>query len=288
MFVIPSLLAILFAPFFMGVAGIVIFGRTIKFRSVPGLLFHSVSPENCQITLSSIPVSRFKSIAYYLKMNNFSSLTISEARSADIIPPSPRHVLLTFDDGCRSFFTQVLPLLEELKLKATIFPVAGYLGKSSSWDIMPLLAHLTKSEVREISDLGHEIGSHSLTHADLTYLGVSDLSAELTDSKKILEDVTGKEVTSLSFPYGNWSTRVWERAQEIGYRSGTIYRKHRHILPGLFPVYGVYNFDTPSNILSRIAPKHPLSISVSCARIMSHFAKGAPMWKFDKKYKLCR
>lgn len=287
MVTISTLLELLLTPFIMGMSGIAIFGRTTKFPRIPGLLFHSISPENFQLTLSSIPVLRFKSIICYLKMNNFYPCTISEMNSTGKVSPPLRKILLTFDDGCRSFFTQVLPLLEELKIKTTIFPVAGYLGKSSSWDIMPLFTHLTKSEIREISDLGHEIGSHGLTHADLTYLGASDLSAELNDSKKILEDITGKGVTALSFPYGSWNTHIWERAQETGYRSGTIYRKNQQAIPGLFPVYGVYNFDTPPTILSRVAPKHPLSLSVSYARMMSHFAKGAPLWKFDKKYKLC-
>jgi peptidoglycan/xylan/chitin deacetylase (PgdA/CDA1 family) len=285
MVTISTLLELLLTPFIMGMSGIAIFGRTRKIPSVPGLLFHSISPEDFQLTLSSIPVSRFKSIISYLKMNNFYPLIISEVNGTDIVSPPLRKILLTFDDGCRSFFTQVLPLLEELKIKATIFPVAGYIGKLSSWDIIPLFAHLTKSEIREISDLGHEIGSHGQTHADLSYLSANDLSAELNDSKKILEDITGKEVTALSFPYGSWNTRVWKRAQETGYRNGTIYRNNQQSIPGLFPVFGVYNFDTPPTILSRVAPKHPLSLSVSCARIMSHFAKGAPLWKFDKKYK---
>ncbi len=284
---LSALCAVLLSPFFLGGAGIVFFGRVI--RTIPGLLFHSVSPNN-RLVLSSISVSSFRAIAGALETKNFTTLTMKEAVpiGTGTIPADSRkqRVLLTFDDGCRSFFSHALPVLEALKFKATVFPVAGYIGRYSSWDVMPSFPHLTKPEIMEISALGHEIGSHGLTHADLTYLGPSDLKVELGDSKKILEDITGKKVTALSFPFGSWNTRVWELAQELGYCCGTIYRKHGHALPGLIPVHGVYGFDTPQTILDRIAPAYPCSLSMACARIMSHFAKGAPLWKFDTSYLL--
>lgn len=150
---------------------------------------------------------------------------------------------------------------------------------------MPRFPHLTESEIREISDLGHEIGSHGLKHLDLTLLGAHDVATELKDSKKALEDITGRQVTTLSFPFGGWNGAIWELAREIGYTHGAIYRKHARALPGLYPVYGVYRFDTPASVRAKVVPAHPFSLSVACARIMSHFAKGAPLWKFAKHYR---
>ena len=79
---------------------------------------------------------------------------------------------------------------------------------------MPPFTHLSKSEIIEIRSLGHEIGSHGLTHADLTRLNTKDLSHELHDSKKMLEDIIDKKVTAISFPFGSWNKRVWDLAQE--------------------------------------------------------------------------
>jgi peptidoglycan/xylan/chitin deacetylase (PgdA/CDA1 family) len=177
-------------------------------------------------------------------------------------------------------------VLERFRFKSTVFPVAGYIGKTSSWDVLPEFPHLAAAEIRDISRLGHEIGSHGLTHSNLAWLGTDDLRAELLDSKKILEDITGKEVSSLSFPFGSWNPRVWACAQEAGYTRGTAYRRHSGRRPGLVPVFGVYRFDTPEYVLARIMPALPFSLSVACARIMSHFAKGAPLWKFRKNYRL--
>jgi peptidoglycan/xylan/chitin deacetylase (PgdA/CDA1 family) len=289
MFTVSHIISTLFFPFLSGTAGVLFYGRAVKRPSVQGLLFHSIYSEHFRPALSSVTVRRFRSIVRSLKDSSFLPITAYEALSGTVnIMTTQRPILLTFDDGCRSFFTHALPLLEELKIKATLYPVAGYLGKSSTWDILPVFPHLSKSELREISELGHEIGSHSMTHADLTFLNDPDLSKELNDSKKLLEDVTGKKVSSVSFPYGSWNKRIWDHARKAGYQCGAIYRKHQHALPGLFPVFGVYGFDTPQAVLSRILPNKSLSISVALAKMISRFAKGAPVWKFEKNYKVGR
>ncbi len=282
-----SFIALFFSPFITGAVGTGLFGRTVR-RRVPGLLFHSIYRGNIQHSMSSISANCFSSIIQYLLDYKYTPITISQACDPADEAQSTNNCLLTFDDGCRSFFTHVLPILDESGIKTTVFPVAGYLGMPSKWDIMPVFYHCTKSELRTISERGHEIGSHGMTHTDLTLLGNSDLLYELNDSKKLLEDIIGKEVNAISFPYGSWNERVWEQAKSAGYRFGTIYRKHRHVNQALFPVFGVYNFDTPQSVFSRIETTDSLSVSVACARMMSHFAKGAPVWKFDRKYMVGR
>jgi peptidoglycan/xylan/chitin deacetylase (PgdA/CDA1 family) len=284
---ILSLIYLVLSPLICGFTGTVFIGRTAKPAKVPGLLFHSVFSERFRFSMSSISLFRFNKIILYLLENGLSPVTISDTGvSCNNILPFQNRFLITFDDGCRSFFTNVFPLLEESGIKATVFPVAGFLSRKSTWDILPVFDHLTKSELREISDHGHEIGSHGMTHTDLTFLRDSRLSSEVNDSKKMLEDIIGKKVSAISFPYGSWNKRVWEQALSAGYSFATTYRGHRYSYPGHFPVYGVYNFDGPQSVLSRIKPRLPLSISITCAKIMAHFARGAPMWKFNKEYRV--
>jgi peptidoglycan/xylan/chitin deacetylase (PgdA/CDA1 family) len=284
--ILPITACVLGAPFLLGAAGAVLFGRAIA-ETTPGLLFHSLDIKS-GLSLSALSTVRFQKIIELLACNNFFPLTLEQDTGHGHENKDTRHlqrpIHLTFDDGCRSFLTHALPILDRFNFKTTVFPVAGYMGKTSSWDVMPQFPHLSKHEIREISVLGHEIGSHGLTHSNLTYLSTADLKTELSDSKKILEDITGKKVTSLSFPFGSWNKRVWEHAQETGYLRGTIYRQHRNNRPELVPVYGIYRFDSPGFILERISPASLFSFSIACARIMSHFAKGAPIWKFEKNY----
>lgn len=128
MITLSSFIEFLFAPFIWGIAGAAFFGRTSAARPVSGLLFHSVHSKNHQLTLSTISVSQFKSIVYYLKSKGFVSLTLGKVPSSAAAFPISRELFLTFDDGCRSFYNHVLPIVEEINFKATIFPVAGYLA----------------------------------------------------------------------------------------------------------------------------------------------------------------
>jgi peptidoglycan/xylan/chitin deacetylase (PgdA/CDA1 family) len=279
-----SAIQIFGAPFLFGAAGIILFGRLYRNRLHPGLLFHSIVQRQ-PFTLSAIPVTLFRAIMETLHRSAYCPVTVANAfGTAGSGVTESKKICITFDDGCSSFYSRALPVLESLQFKSTLFPVAGYLGKSSTWDVLPSFPHLTVSELREVSDLGHEIGSHTMTHANCPYLSAKDLAAELGDSRKLLEDITGRNVTSLSFPFGSWNRRVWDIARENGYTCATLYRGHGHAATNLVPVYGVYRFDTPGSVLTKLNPKFPLSTTVALAKMMSHFAKGAPIWKFRKNY----
>jgi peptidoglycan/xylan/chitin deacetylase (PgdA/CDA1 family) len=197
---------------------------------------------------------------------------------------------ITFDDGLVNFYDNAWPLLQDKKIKSTVFPVAGLIGKTGNWDVMGQTSHMTAPMLMEIAATGHEIGSHSLTHANLVWLDDDELMKELRDSKSILEDITGTAVKSLSFPFGSWNRRVWDAAKSAGYEFAAAYRGHRRVLPGILPVMGVYRFDGVDDVVGRIAPSLPssplpsLSLTKTLARMMSHFSKGTPIVKFRKEY----
>jgi peptidoglycan/xylan/chitin deacetylase (PgdA/CDA1 family) len=278
-----ALLTTLCAPFALGTAGIVLAGRS-KRTVLPGLLFHSIDTKH-PLTMSALPQKAFAGIVNRLKAAGYCSIPLHQTVSSTGTPDTAgKKLLITFDDGFHNFYTQALPVLEMCGFKATLFPVAGFLGRTSTWDVLPPFKHLSSGELRAISGLGHEIGSHTMTHADCTFLDAKNLAAELRDSKHLLEDIIARPVTSISFPFGSWNRRVWAAALEAGYSRATIYRGHHHESPCLFPVCGVYRFDTPESVLARIRPFFPLSLSLTLATLMRQFARGAPLWKFRKEY----
>jgi hypothetical protein len=73
-------------------------------------------------------------------------------------------------------------------------------------------------------------------------------------------------------------------AQEIGYLHATCYRHHGKIIRGMVPVRGVYSFDTVEDIIEKISLYAGYSNAIARCRIMSHFAKGTPLWNFRKNY----
>ena len=266
-------------PLTAGLASILAFGRRNKISQ--GLLFHSILPSP-KLSMSEYHVNKFSAFLDLLKANSYETTVLREYFNTE---PSKRQkkIALTFDDGLKNFYEHAYPLLEQKKCKITLFAVAGLCGKKSSWDVFDNGAHLSELELRTIAGSGHEIGSHTLTHASLPHLDNEYLLEELRKSKRILEDVIGTAVTSISFPHGNWNDRIWKSAQEAGYTHCALYRGHDRAIERMLPVHGVYQFDSPEDILARVSDS-PLSISRATARIMSHFSKGTPVYKINNRY----
>ncbi|GBU22100.1 polysaccharide deacetylase [Fibrobacteres bacterium R8-0-B4] len=289
--------------------------RRVSPPPVTGLLIHSVY-DKPQLNLSGISKNTFGAILDRLKNNNTAFITVSRhvtpqslsmddslstvdtrLRVKPAMTGTPTSAVstiptattaITFDDGLISFYDNAYPMLEERGIKSTVFPVAGLIGKTGNWDVIGKTRHLTAAMLREIAESGHEIGSHSLTHANLIWLNDDELRKELRDSKSILEDITGTAVRSLSFPFGSWNKRVWEAAKSEGYEYATAYRGHRHAQPEFLPVFGVYRFDFAADAVDRAISiqSMPSATSKAFASLMSHFCKGTPLVKFRKTYRL--
>jgi peptidoglycan/xylan/chitin deacetylase (PgdA/CDA1 family) len=71
--------------------------------------------------------------------------------------------------------------------------------------------------IEELGRGGVAIGSHGMTHVDLTIVSDVELDRELTVSRSMLEDRLGQQVTHFAFPYGRFSRRVWDAALKAGY-----------------------------------------------------------------------
>jgi peptidoglycan/xylan/chitin deacetylase (PgdA/CDA1 family) len=276
----------LVAPVITGVCALVLTGRRKKRRTSIGLLLHSITDTRA-LHCSYYSPFKFESLVSRLCGEGFAFSTVSQAAKE---PESvKRRIIMTFDDGFANFFTHALPVCERHGIRVTVFCVAGFLGKSSSWDALPKQLHLTGSQIREISGLGHEIGSHTLSHANLTYLPDRELMSELTGSKKILEDITGRTVTSISFPFGRINRRVWDAAKKAGFTAGTLYAfGGGKTAEGIIPLWGAYSYDSVQDVIDRAVRQPLLSHAVARGCLMPHFAKGSPLLKFRDSYSVAR
>ncbi|MCX6377310.1 MAG: polysaccharide deacetylase family protein, partial [Armatimonadetes bacterium] len=111
-------------------------------------------------------------------------------------------------------------MLAEMGICATVYVVAGAVGKTNAWDERigdRTETILDADDVRELSAAGFEIGSHGMTHAHLTELSDAELKTEVAESKRVLEDFIGAPVTGFSYPYGEWDARVRDAVMEAGY-----------------------------------------------------------------------
>lgn len=129
-------------------------------------------------------------------------------------------IVVTIDDGWRSTYTEVFPEMQKRKFPFTVFVYPKIIGQT---------AHaLTWKQVREMSEAGVDIQSHSFSHPFLTHRrhGSLDdkqyeawLQHELADSKKILERETGREVSFLAYPYGDYDHYLTAAVAKAGYEA---------------------------------------------------------------------
>ncbi|MES2527859.1 MAG: polysaccharide deacetylase family protein [Bdellovibrionota bacterium] len=97
---------------------------------------------------------------------------------------------ITYDDGPGGRTTPtVLTNLANHNMKATFFMLAQQ---------VLALPTITKTVV----DGGHDIASHSYTHAQITKLGPQGRDKEIVQSKAVIEKQTGKSIKLFRLPYG--------------------------------------------------------------------------------------
>ena len=94
-------------------------------------------------------------------------------------------------------------------MKATIFCVGNSLDGSY---------YLSEDAIKEMSDYGIDIESHTINHLHLDTLSYDDQLEELKRSKEILENITGKEVLSMAYPFGDYNDDTLRAVKDAGYK----------------------------------------------------------------------
>jgi peptidoglycan/xylan/chitin deacetylase (PgdA/CDA1 family) len=123
-------------------------------------------------------------------------------------------VAVTFDDGYKDNLSVAAPILEKYKIPFTVFATTSYIREGA-------FPFLSETELRFLSENPLvTIGSHGVTHLPLTDYNDRALKNELESSKHYLEDLTGKEISMISYPHGRVNKRVRDAVESTGYKLG--------------------------------------------------------------------
>lgn len=158
-------------------------------------------------------------------------LTARDWRCASLMditePEDSKRFCVTFDDAYESVFAHAYPALKERGMTATLFVVANQIDGVNEWDSRigdQLEKLMTAHQIRQMAADGFDIGAHTLSHAHLPDLDDDQLKREIFDSKSKIEDLLGAEVTSFSYPYGEYDDRVLRVCAEAGYKRAVTTR----------------------------------------------------------------
>ena len=113
-----------------------------------------------------------------------------------VIPAGKALLALTFDDGPSAETTpRLLDTLKQRRVPATFF-------------VLGVMAQANPDMVRRADREGHEIGSHTMYHQNLTTLPEAGVRADVDEAKRVIRGILGREPSLTRVPYGSVNTLV--------------------------------------------------------------------------------
>ncbi|MSR76483.1 MAG: polysaccharide deacetylase family protein [Candidatus Ryanbacteria bacterium] len=193
--------------------------RAVREPKRLALCYHSIA-DSGQYDHIRIAIKDFTRHIEYLAARGYRFVKCSELAAA-----KDRVAAIYFDDGFRDVFTNAKPILKQKNIPATLFVTTSYADGArdpavyASWD--------------EIAALGEnwEIGSHSVSHRKLSKISKEEVRQEMIESKKLIEEKTGKAVTAFSYPHGRASSETEVVAREAGYMITTADQHFHKVRP---------------------------------------------------------
>jgi len=142
---------------------------------------------------------------------------------------------LTFDDGLHDVYRVAYPELKRRKIPFTVFVTTDFLDKDGYLTTQELLALAADPLVT--------VGSHGVSHAVLKDMPAEAQLRELAESKRILEQLTGKAVRVFAYSHGQYDQttlrllkkhKLYDAAFSAGGgRSNLLTAARRYCLPRL-------------------------------------------------------
>ena len=113
------------------------------------------------------------------------------------LPEKP--VMFTFDDTNLDHYSVAAPVLEQYGFRGVFFVMTVSLGRPN---------YMTRAQVKELSDAGHIIGSHTWDHQNVKKYTEKDWATQIEKPSRQLEEITGKPTEYFAYPFGLWNEQA--------------------------------------------------------------------------------
>lgn len=189
---------------------------------------------------------------------------------ADILKPSYTEIYpfeeplisVTFDDGWESIYSNGLEVFDRYKIRTTQYILSGTFDEINYFSI---------EQVKSLQNLGHDIGSHTIDHPNLTGLNDAELVRQIKQSKTDLEGLFGP-VVDFASPLSAFNERTVSVISDY-------YRSHRNTFSDTSTVnhmdVNVKDYFDPYNIYAFSVTKHT---TISELKMLVQYAKKANGW----------
>lgn len=176
---------------------------------VPILMYHYIRNAENESALGknlSVSPASFEDQLKWLKENNYETIKVSDLADPElkaiskIIYDKKKPIVLTFDDGYEDAYTAALPIIQKYEFTGTFYIIRNSVGKAE---------YMNQTQIDKMAKAGMEIGSHTLSHIDLSTADDADQRKQIFESKV--------DATSFCYPSGKFNDTTMSLVKEAGY-----------------------------------------------------------------------
>ena len=135
-----------------------------------------------------------RSLLGYMRRGILSSVY---CRSATMLSNGPV-VSFSFDDFPRTAYSLGGGILRSFGVRGTFYAAPGLINSTND-----LGAQMTPGDIDSLLADGHELGSHTFSHASCRRVGPDEFETDAIKGREVLQKMTGQEIESFSFPFGH-------------------------------------------------------------------------------------
>jgi len=193
------------------------------YQLVPVLVYHNLAAQDKgRLTLAA---RSFDAQIRQLHAEGFQALRLADflAFTTGRRQLPRRSVLLTFDDGYKSFVQYARPILKDYSYGATLFVYSDFLGGGSA---------LSWQDLRTLTEQGFDVQAHSKSHGNLRRAeGESEaayakrIEAELAFPNTLFTKHLGRPSTVLAYPFGEMDDELLPYVAKLGYSAAFTVRR---------------------------------------------------------------
>jgi peptidoglycan/xylan/chitin deacetylase (PgdA/CDA1 family) len=200
---------------------------------VPVLCYHQIRDWKVTDSKSSkdyiIPVETFKAQIKMLSDSGYHTILPDQyyayLNNGTPLPTKP--IMLSFDDTEFNQFAVAAPTLKKYGYKAVYFIMTVSLGRPN---------YMTRAQVKDLSDAGNIIGSHTWDHHNVKKYQGTDWELQIDKPTKTLEEITGKKIEHFAYPFGLWNVEAIPELKKRGMKSAFILGTKRDETDPLFTI----------------------------------------------------
>ncbi|MBC8032837.1 MAG: polysaccharide deacetylase family protein [Chitinophagaceae bacterium] len=209
-------------------------------QQVPVLCYHQIRdwrPSDSKTSRDYIvPVAAFREQMKMLADSGYHAITPDQLHNyltkSAALPAKP--IMLTYDDTDFEQYSIAKPEMEKYGFKGVFFIMTVSMGRPH---------YMSREQVKELSDSGHIIGTHTWNHENVKKYEEKDWSTQVEKPTKVLESLIGKPVKYFAYPFGLWNKDALPKLRELGFKGAfqlstsrdttePLYTIRRIIVPG--------------------------------------------------------